>query len=79
MPFLGTPLPAVLEVHELIGAALLLASEKAGSFITGHEMVVDGGYFHDNLEQKGMKARYCHHRACQTGGYIPPGNLCDFK
>ncbi len=27
-----------------IGAALLLASEGAGSFITGSEIVVDGGY-----------------------------------
>lgn len=32
------------EAHELIGATLLLASAKAGSFITGVEMVVDGGY-----------------------------------
>lgn len=29
---------------ELIGAALLLASSSAGSFITGSEIVVDGGY-----------------------------------
>jgi NAD(P)-dependent dehydrogenase (short-subunit alcohol dehydrogenase family) len=29
---------------ELIGATLLLASDKAGSFITGHELIVDGGY-----------------------------------
>ena len=27
-----------------LGAALLLASNGASSFITGHEMVVDGGY-----------------------------------
>ena len=39
-----TPAGRFGESHELIGAALLLASEKAGSFITGHEMVVDGGY-----------------------------------
>lgn len=32
------------EAHELIGATLLLASAKAGSFINGVEMVVDGGY-----------------------------------
>jgi NAD(P)-dependent dehydrogenase (short-subunit alcohol dehydrogenase family) len=31
------------EAHELIGACLLLASD-AGSFITGTEMVVDGGF-----------------------------------
>ncbi len=30
--------------EELIGAALLLASEGAGGFITGTEMVVDGGF-----------------------------------
>jgi NAD(P)-dependent dehydrogenase (short-subunit alcohol dehydrogenase family) len=30
--------------EELIGATLLLASAKAGSFITGIEMVVDGGF-----------------------------------
>jgi NAD(P)-dependent dehydrogenase (short-subunit alcohol dehydrogenase family) len=29
---------------ELIGATLLLASAKAGSFITGSELIVDGGY-----------------------------------
>ena len=39
-----TPAGRFGESHELIGATLLLASEKAGSFITGHEMVVDGGY-----------------------------------
>lgn len=33
----GTP-------DELIGATLLLASHKAASFITGHEMIVDGGF-----------------------------------
>jgi NAD(P)-dependent dehydrogenase (short-subunit alcohol dehydrogenase family) len=32
------------EAKELIGATLLLASDKAGGFITGHELVVDGGY-----------------------------------
>ncbi len=30
--------------QELIGATLLLASRKAGSFLNGIEMVVDGGY-----------------------------------
>ncbi|MGJ8671983.1 SDR family oxidoreductase [Rubritalea sp.] len=29
---------------ELIGATVLLASENAGRFITGHELVVDGGF-----------------------------------
>jgi NAD(P)-dependent dehydrogenase (short-subunit alcohol dehydrogenase family) len=32
------------EAKELIGATLLLASDTAGGFITGDEMIVDGGY-----------------------------------
>jgi NAD(P)-dependent dehydrogenase (short-subunit alcohol dehydrogenase family) len=39
-----TPMNRFGEAKELVGAALLLASNGAGSFITGHEMVVDGGY-----------------------------------
>lgn len=39
-----TPMNRFGEARELVGAALLLASNGAGSFITGHEMVVDGGY-----------------------------------
>ena len=39
-----TPAKRFGESHELIGATLLLASEKAGSFITGIEMIVDGGF-----------------------------------
>jgi NAD(P)-dependent dehydrogenase (short-subunit alcohol dehydrogenase family) len=38
-----TPMNRFGEAHELIGATLLLASD-AGSFITGIEMVVDGGF-----------------------------------
>jgi NAD(P)-dependent dehydrogenase (short-subunit alcohol dehydrogenase family) len=38
-----TPMRRFGEAHELIGAALLLASE-AGSFITGAELLVDGGF-----------------------------------
>ncbi len=38
-----TPMKRFGEAHELVGAALLLASE-AGSFITGAELVVDGGF-----------------------------------
>lgn len=38
-----TPMKRFGEAHELIGATLLLASD-AGSFITGTEMIVDGGY-----------------------------------
>ena len=39
-----TPMNRFGESKELIGAALLLASNGAGSFITGHELIVDGGY-----------------------------------
>ncbi len=39
-----TPAKRFGEAHELIGATLLLASAKAGSFINGLELVVDGGY-----------------------------------
>ena len=39
-----TPMARFGNKEELIGATLLLASSKAGSFITGTEMVVDGGY-----------------------------------
>lgn len=38
-----TPMKRFGEARELIGATLLLASE-AGSFITGSEIVVDGGF-----------------------------------
>jgi len=39
-----TPMKRLGEAHELIGATLLLASAKAGSFITGTELIVDGGF-----------------------------------
>ena len=39
-----TPANRFGDARELVGAALLLAANGAGSFITGHEMVVDGGY-----------------------------------
>lgn len=39
-----TPSKRFGEAHELIGATLLLASDRAGSFITGIEMIVDGGF-----------------------------------
>ena len=39
-----TPAERFGEPDELIGATLLLASNNAGSFITGHEMIVDGGF-----------------------------------
>ena len=39
-----TPAKRFGEARELIGATLLLASEAAGSFVTGSEIVVDGGF-----------------------------------
>jgi NAD(P)-dependent dehydrogenase (short-subunit alcohol dehydrogenase family) len=39
-----TPMARFGEPRELIGATLLLASDSAGSFITGEELVVDGGF-----------------------------------
>jgi NAD(P)-dependent dehydrogenase (short-subunit alcohol dehydrogenase family) len=39
-----TPAGRFGEARELVGATLLLASERAGSFVTGAEIVVDGGF-----------------------------------
>jgi len=39
-----TPMDRFGDASELVGATLLLASPKAGAFITGTEMVVDGGF-----------------------------------
>jgi NAD(P)-dependent dehydrogenase (short-subunit alcohol dehydrogenase family) len=39
-----TPMQRFGEPEELVGAALLLLSRKAGSFITGADMYVDGGF-----------------------------------
>jgi NAD(P)-dependent dehydrogenase (short-subunit alcohol dehydrogenase family) len=39
-----TPMDRFGEKEELIGATLLLASRMAGSFVTGTETIVDGGY-----------------------------------
>jgi NAD(P)-dependent dehydrogenase (short-subunit alcohol dehydrogenase family) len=39
-----TPASRFGNAEELIGATLLLASSVAGSFITGTEMIVDGGF-----------------------------------
>ncbi|HTN76430.1 MAG TPA: SDR family NAD(P)-dependent oxidoreductase [Pirellulaceae bacterium] len=40
----GTPMARFGEPEELIGAALLLLSRAAGSFITGADYYVDGGF-----------------------------------
>ena len=39
-----TPMDRFGEPHELVGAALLLLSPQAGSFITGAALYVDGGF-----------------------------------
>ncbi|MBI4906531.1 MAG: SDR family oxidoreductase [Acidobacteria bacterium] len=39
-----TPMARFGEPHELVGAMLLLCSRNAGSFITGAEIYVDGGF-----------------------------------
>jgi NAD(P)-dependent dehydrogenase (short-subunit alcohol dehydrogenase family) len=39
-----TPMARFGSADELAGATLLLASSSAGAFITGAELVVDGGY-----------------------------------
>jgi NAD(P)-dependent dehydrogenase (short-subunit alcohol dehydrogenase family) len=39
-----TPAGRFGEACELVGATLLLASDRAGSFLTGAELVVDGGF-----------------------------------
>lgn len=39
-----TPMGRFGAARELVGATLLLASDAAGGFITGAEVVVDGGY-----------------------------------
>jgi len=39
-----TPMKRFGEARELVAATLLLASDSAGSFITGAEIAVDGGF-----------------------------------
>jgi NAD(P)-dependent dehydrogenase (short-subunit alcohol dehydrogenase family) len=39
-----TPMSRFGMADELTGATLLLASNRAGSFITGMEVIVDGGF-----------------------------------
>ncbi len=40
----GTPMDRFGEPDELVGATLLMLSQKAGSFITGSAIFVDGGF-----------------------------------
>ncbi len=44
-----TPMNRFGQAHELAGAALLLASDKASSFITGTDIRVDGGYLSQSI------------------------------
>ena len=37
------------EAHELIGAAIFLASPKASSFVTGTDIRVDGGFLSQTI------------------------------
>jgi NAD(P)-dependent dehydrogenase (short-subunit alcohol dehydrogenase family) len=39
-----TPMQRFGESHELIGAAVFLAAHKASSFVTGTDLIVDGGF-----------------------------------
>ncbi|MBC8115418.1 MAG: SDR family oxidoreductase, partial [Candidatus Saccharimonas sp.] len=39
-----TPMARFGTPEELAGGILLLASPKAGSFLTGHNLLVDGGF-----------------------------------
>lgn len=39
-----TPMKRFGKAEELVGATLLLASDTAGGFVTGHELIVDGGF-----------------------------------
>jgi NAD(P)-dependent dehydrogenase (short-subunit alcohol dehydrogenase family) len=45
-----TPMQRYGELHELVGAAVFLASDAA-SFVTGHVLVVDGGYVASGVNQ----------------------------
>jgi NAD(P)-dependent dehydrogenase (short-subunit alcohol dehydrogenase family) len=39
-----TPMKRFGEAQELVGATIFLASHKASSFVTGADIVVDGGF-----------------------------------
>lgn len=40
----GTPMSRFGEPQELVGPALMLLSQRAGSFVTGEDVYVDGGF-----------------------------------
>ncbi len=44
-----TPMKRFGESHELIGACVFLAAHKASSFVTGTELVVDGGFLSQTI------------------------------
>src|SRR3989442_6568962 len=44
-----TPMGRFGQSHELIGAAIFLASHKASSFVTGTDIRVDGGYLSQTI------------------------------
>ena len=44
-----TPMGRFGEAHELVGAALFLASHKASSFVTGSDIRVDGGFLSQTI------------------------------
>ncbi|MCX6980784.1 MAG: SDR family oxidoreductase [Verrucomicrobia bacterium] len=44
-----TPMKRFGESHELIGAAVFLAAHGASSFVTGADIVVDGGYLSQTI------------------------------
>jgi NAD(P)-dependent dehydrogenase (short-subunit alcohol dehydrogenase family) len=44
-----TPMKRFGQAHELIGAAIFLASAKASSFITGTDLRVDGGFLSQTI------------------------------
>ncbi|HLJ26221.1 MAG TPA: glucose 1-dehydrogenase [Candidatus Angelobacter sp.] len=47
---LRTPMKRFGQLHELVGAAVFLASESA-SFVTGHMLTVDGGFLASGVNQ----------------------------
>lgn len=44
-----TPMKRFGEGHELVGATVFLASAKASSFVTGTDLVVDGGFLSQTI------------------------------